>query len=147
MRTNRRSIVIVSVGYERRSLQELIEELRSRGVQLLVDVRELPLSRRKGFSKTALGISLEAVGIGYMHVRIAGNPYRKAFHEDPSECLRQYGLHLDNNPGIMADVASRIKARRVAFLCYERAHQDCHRSILSARMVSNGACREIVAIE
>lgn len=147
MGTNRRSIVIISVGYERRSVQELIGELRSCGVELLVDVRELPLSRRKGFSKTALGLSLEAAGIRYQHVRAAGNPHRKAFGADPAECLRQYGLHLDSNPGIVEEVAAHIKGHRVAFLCYERAHQDCHRSILSARLIDTGACRQVVAVE
>jgi uncharacterized protein (DUF488 family) len=41
---------IYTVGYESTSLPSVVEALRSRGVETLIDVRELPLSRRAGFS-------------------------------------------------------------------------------------------------
>ena len=54
---------LFTVGYEGRALDEMIAELVRAGVERLVDVRELPLSRRRGFSKTALGESLRGAGI------------------------------------------------------------------------------------
>ena len=45
---------VFTIGYERRSPEELVRGLTDAGVTLLADVRELPLSRRPGFSKTAL---------------------------------------------------------------------------------------------
>jgi uncharacterized protein (DUF488 family) len=45
---------LVTVGYEWRSLGELVDALRAAGVERLIDVRELPLSRRRGFSKTSV---------------------------------------------------------------------------------------------
>jgi uncharacterized protein (DUF488 family) len=42
---------LFTIGYEGRSLDVLIDELVGAGVERLVDVRELPLSRRRGFSK------------------------------------------------------------------------------------------------
>jgi len=63
------SAKLFTVGYEGRSIDELVDALRAAGVERLVDVRELPLSRRKGFSKTALGDTLRDAGIEYIHVR------------------------------------------------------------------------------
>lgn len=65
---------LYTVGYEGRSVDDLLETLIAAKVTRLVDVRELPLSRRRGLSKTALGDSLAAVGIEYAHVRPLGNP-------------------------------------------------------------------------
>jgi Protein of unknown function, DUF488 len=54
---------LFTVGYEGRSIDELVDALPGAGVERLVDVRELPLSRRRGFSKTALGDALRRAGI------------------------------------------------------------------------------------
>jgi hypothetical protein len=46
-----------------RSLEELVEVLRSHGVELLVDVRLNAISHRPGFSKRALSAALGAADI------------------------------------------------------------------------------------
>src|SRR4051794_3283563 len=66
--------LLMTVGYEGRDAGELCEQLRRSSVDVLVDVRELPLSRRRGFSKSALRERLEAAGIVYAHDRRLGNP-------------------------------------------------------------------------
>jgi uncharacterized protein (DUF488 family) len=43
-------------------------------VRLLIDVRELPTSRRKGFAKSALSSALAAADIGYLHLKGLGDP-------------------------------------------------------------------------
>jgi len=60
---------IVSVGYERRTSEELVSLLVSNRVDVLVDVRLTPLSRKRGLSKTALREALESAGIEYLHER------------------------------------------------------------------------------
>ena len=52
----------------------MIATLRAAGVQTVLDVRDRPLSRRAGFSKKSLAASLEAAGIGYVHLRALGTP-------------------------------------------------------------------------
>ncbi|MGB4803345.1 MAG: DUF488 family protein [Anaerolineae bacterium] len=54
---------VISMGYEQRSVSEFIGLLVAHGVHKLVDVREVPISRRKGFSKTALADHLAAAHI------------------------------------------------------------------------------------
>jgi hypothetical protein len=48
--------------------------LRDAGVTRVVDVCELPLLRRRGFSKSRLAETLERFAIRYEHVRALGNP-------------------------------------------------------------------------
>jgi len=49
---------IVSIGYEGRSLDEFVQALKGHRVDVLIDVRLTPISRKKGFSKTALSEAL-----------------------------------------------------------------------------------------
>ncbi|MDG4769766.1 DUF488 domain-containing protein [Solwaraspora sp. WMMD792] len=60
---------LIGIGYEGRSVDGLIAELRAAGVSRLVDVRLTPISRKPGFSKSALAKALNAAGIAYEHRR------------------------------------------------------------------------------
>lgn len=52
-----------TIGYEGASVDQLIDTLLNLGVEVLADVRELPLSRKKGLSKNSLRERLNEVGI------------------------------------------------------------------------------------
>ena len=54
---------VVSVGYEGRSVEELVQVLRAEDVAVLVDIRLTPISRKRGLSKTALTRALRDAGI------------------------------------------------------------------------------------
>ena len=120
---------IVSLGYERRSIDELVGILSGYGVAKLLDIRELPLSRRKGFSKSTLSVHLEEAGIEYLHLRAAGNPYRK-HKASIGRCLQLYTRYLEKNPEIVEALALELSNKPIAVFCYEREHECCHRSIL-----------------
>jgi len=122
---------LVSIGYEGRTADEFVAALQARRVDRLLDVRELPASRKKGFGKTALRERLEAAGIEYVHVREAGNPHRKSA---PGKALALYRSHLDANPGVVDTLLGLASGRRVALMCFEREHERCHRSILLEAM-------------
>lgn len=120
---------IVSVGYQGRSVEELIDVLRDGEVELLVDVRLNPISRKAGFSKNPLSQALAEAGIGYRHERALGNPRdnRDPFDRERYEdCLREVGS------AALAEVIELGKSVRVALLCYERQHRDCHRCCIFA---------------
>ena len=137
---------VVSIGYERRSVADLVQILAAQGVVKLIDVRELPISRRPGFSKVPLATSLEAAGIEYVHLGVAGNPHRKEKH-DIDLCLLLYADHLSQHPGILDRVAREISDGLTAVLCYERNHHECHRSILLEALVSRGHEADVIAVE
>jgi uncharacterized protein (DUF488 family) len=88
---------VFTIGYEYHTdTTSLIEALRAAGVRRLVDVRELPLSRRRGFSKTALAAALATAQIEYQHVRELGNPkpYRELYRSGRiDEGERLYRAH------------------------------------------------------
>jgi uncharacterized protein (DUF488 family) len=122
-------LTAVSIGYEGRTPAEFLALLVAHRVTKVIDVRELPLSRRKGFSKTPLSAKLRSVGIAYQHVRAAGNPHRH-LKSDTARCLALYAAHLKKHPEVVELVGDELQSGRVAVLCFERAHEACHRSRL-----------------
>lgn len=135
MTVRRRRSSSFTVGYEGRSLPEFIEMLQGAGVERVVDVRALPLSRRKGFSKTPLSQALSEGGIEYVHVRAAGNPFRDQ-KGDIQKCLALYGKHLDAHPEVVVEVETAINGHRAALLCVEGDVHCCHRSVLMERLLA-----------
>lgn len=135
---------IISVGYERRSIDELIQILKIQGIRRLLDIREYPHSRKKGFSKTSLSETLKGAGIEYVHLREAGNPYFK--QRDLTQCLALYRAYLDDHLELVEQIASEIRGV-TAVLCYERRHQDCHRSILISALKRAGCEFELIEVE
>jgi len=138
-----RKTTVCTIGYEGKTPAEFVQLLKRARVSRLVDVRELPLSRRRGFSKTRLRTALEAEGIEYVHLRPAGNPYR-AQKADIQKCLRLYAAHLERSPEVVELVLGEVRGRRAALLCFEAQHCDCHRSILAAHMRAAAPQLEIV---
>jgi hypothetical protein len=65
---------IFTIGYEGTTVPEFIAALKGAGVERVIDVRALPLSRRPGFSKSALTAALQESGIEYLHLKALGTP-------------------------------------------------------------------------
>src|SRR5438128_11469966 len=65
---------IFTIGYEGATMEEFLAALKAAGVERVIDVRALPLSRRPGFSKTPLRGALNEAGIDYVHLKALGTP-------------------------------------------------------------------------
>ena len=65
---------IYTIGYEGASQADLIATLGAAGVELLADIRAVPLSRRPGFSKNILANGLREAGIDYVGLKALGTP-------------------------------------------------------------------------
>lgn len=65
---------LFTIGYTGFSATEFIGILKENEVECLLDTRELPISRKKGFAKTALASQLSEAGISYKHFRLLGSP-------------------------------------------------------------------------
>ena len=133
---------VFTIGYEGKTLDRFMLQLAATGVNRIVDVRALPLSRRRGFSKTALSEALASKGIEYVHLRQAGNPYR-AEKDDIVRCLALYAAYLDAMPDVVADVEAALKGHRAALLCFEADAEQCHRSIIAKRLATKDPERRI----
>src|SRR5689334_22871716 len=126
---------IFTIGYEGATVPEFVAALREAGVERVIDVRALPLSRRPGFSKTPLKGALAEAGIDYVHLKALGTPSegrtaaRTGRHADMA---RIYAGQLEL-PEAMAQSAQMLelaKEKPSALLCMEREPAHCHRTLL-----------------
>jgi uncharacterized protein (DUF488 family) len=130
----RRRLQILTIGYEGATLADFLATLKAAGVQILLDIRELPNSRRKGFSKNTLSAALTDVGIAYSHQRALGSPreirYRLREDGDRARFFRDFRQYLATQRTLL-DTLARTTTGAVALLCYERNHAECHRSVVA----------------
>jgi uncharacterized protein (DUF488 family) len=127
--------VLFTTGYEQHAdPAALIASLNVAGVLRLVDVRELPLSRRSGFSKSRLSDALANAGIRYEHERGLGNPkpLRDLYKSGrQAEGEAGYRAHVRNGCAWAVDWLSGTLADGPAcLLCFEADHTTCHRNVI-----------------
>jgi len=133
---------IFTIGYEQTTVPELIAALQAAGVERVLDVRALPLSRRPGFSKSALAGALTEAGIAYEHLKALGTPKEgrdAAKRGDHATLERIYAgqLELPEAQAAAAILLDRADAQPTALLCYEREPADCHRTLLLAAVADD----------
>lgn len=133
---------IWTIGYEQARVDDVTAALRDAGVEVLADIRYLPLSRRPGFSKSALAAAAREVGIDYRHIKPLGTPAdgrAAARRGDHAELARIYAgqLELPEALAAMAELRDLASDKRVALLCYEREASECHRSLLIDALLSD----------
>ena len=122
---------IAGIGYQGRTLDALIERLRSASITTLIDVRELPWSRRPEFAKQRLAARLAHEGMRYVHVASAGNPREnRKSGAAGDEILARYRAHLAERPAVLEAILAEARGERAALLCYEADEKACHRSVL-----------------
>ena len=126
---------LYTIGYEGSTQAEFISALKKAGVERIIDVRAVPLSRKPGFSKNILKNGLAEAGIEYVHLKALGTPAegreaaRKGRHADLE---RIYAGQLELPEAIVAGAEMRELAaeKPSALLCYEREPSGCHRTLL-----------------
>jgi len=136
------SMRIFTIGYEAATVTEFLAALKKAGVERVIDVRALPLSRRPGFSKSPLRAALNEAGIDYVHLKALGTPSdgraaaRAGRHEDLE---RIYAGQLELPEAmVQAEQMRELAAEKPsALLCYEREPAGCHRSLLLAAVASD----------
>ena len=101
-----------------------------------ITLRAVASSRRAGFSKTLLGNSLIAAGVGYTHLRDLGTP--KAGREAAragrtAEMQAIFREHLATSSAQAALETAIVAAseKRACLLCYEDDPACCHRTIVA----------------
>jgi uncharacterized protein (DUF488 family) len=126
---------IFTIGYEATTVPEFIAALTEAGVERLIDVRALPLSRRPGFSKSPLRGALEEAGIEYIHLKALGTPAegraaaRAGRHSD-MERIYAGQLELPEAMAQSAQMLELASEKPSALMCMEREPEHCHRTLL-----------------
>lgn len=131
----RPALRVFTIGYEGSTQPDVIAALRAAGVERLIDVRAVPLSRKPGFSKNILANGLREAGIDYVHLRALGTPPegREAARKHRHDVLRRVYEGQMSLPEAMVQ-AEEMKAlaaeKPSALLCFERDPSGCHRTLL-----------------
>ncbi len=138
---------LATIGYEQTDLADFIGALTSAAVRQLIDIREVPISRKRGFSKRALSEALNAVGISYAHIKALGDPKpgrEAARRGDRDGFLAIYHAHLSTSAAAVALEEAQVLAGRSmsCLMCFERDYFDCHRTVV-AEALANRAGFEI----
>jgi uncharacterized protein (DUF488 family) len=132
-----------TVGYEKKSVEELFRMLKEAGVRCLVDVRESPWSRVPAYCKDALENRLGELGeasgyhIRYISLPALGNPkeIRKG-DGSMTEMMAVYRQHVLSKARELEELYDIVKKCKTALLCYEADPAECHRSTLAAIMAN-----------
>jgi uncharacterized protein (DUF488 family) len=142
---------IYTVGYEGLALENFLHQLRRARVQIVVDVRDVPLSRKRGFSKTALAAAIRAAGMEYLHIRSLGCPKPIRDQYRASRDWNAYTVafmdHLREQTDAVSELAAVCKDSTAALLCYEADAGLCHRTYVAraAAAISGGSVSHIGA--
>ena len=130
-------------GYEGHSIEDLLEECKRKHAKFVVDVRLNAISRKKGFSKTALSQALDVAGVQYVHLRALGNPkdnrpgFARPGTSDAVRAHERFNTEVLDAPeaeeqlAMLADLAHR---GNVILLCFEETPNCCHRHLVIERL-------------
>jgi uncharacterized protein (DUF488 family) len=124
-----------SIGYElHKDHIAFARHVRAAGVERLIDVRELPISRRRGYAKSALGQAMADVGVEYIHIKALGNPkpFRDLYKAGKvEEGQRRYEEHLlGEQRGALEGIVPLLQEKRCALMCVEHNPATCHRTVI-----------------
>lgn len=129
-------MTLCTIGYEGVDIDEFVSALTENGVETVVDVREYPLSRKKGFSKTALNNALNSAGIEYIHIAALGCPkvVRHQYRADGDWARYTVGFleHLEQQHKSVVSLADLAQTTKCALVCFEADHNFCHRSMVAS---------------
>lgn len=126
---------LYTFGYEGLDIEAFIARLHQAGVHSVVDVRDLPLSRKKGFSKTRFSSLLNQAGIEYLHAPALGcpKPIRHQYRADGDWARYSHAFltYLATQKDNLRDLARIALSRTACLVCYEADFNLCHRTYVA----------------
>jgi uncharacterized protein (DUF488 family) len=130
---------IFTIGYEKRDIDGLISLLHDAGVGLLADIRQKPFSRVACFRSRPLSGYCENVGIEYRNWPELGSTdeLRNELKAtgDFKRFENRFRKHVANvGQAALEELAVEAGKKSTALLCYERLHEECHRSTVAAML-------------
>ena len=139
-------LTLFTAGYQGHNIETFLDLLVSHGVEQLIDVRQLPFSRKPDFSKKRLTAHLQSVGIAYTHLAALGTPkllrdeLRRA-HDFPAFFAAMQAI-IDAQPAVLQEALELARARPSVLLCFEANYAECHRLVVAQAIerLAGGMC-------
>jgi uncharacterized protein (DUF488 family) len=135
---------VYTLGHSTHTMEKFLELLHHYQIQLLVDVRTIPKSRRvPQFNKDHLESILPKEQIGYLHLPALGGLRKSTDPNSPNRgwrnaSFRGYADNMQTEPfekGIDL-LLSRGAERTAALLCAEAVPWRCHRQLISDALLT-----------
>jgi len=129
---------LFTIGYEGRQIDEFVDLLRRFNISRIIDVREMPISRKNGFSKSSLREHLRAANIDYVHLKALGSPaalrHKLRYDRDYEYFFAEYHDYLSQNHEEINKIVQFVSDGNNCIMCFERSHEKCHRRVLVDRI-------------
>lgn len=127
--------MVFTVGYEGADVDGFVQLLVENSIETVVDVRQLPLSRKRGFSKKALAAKLAENGLKYEHLAALGCPkeVRNRYREngDWQQYTTSFLQHLESQDAAVKALVEMAAQKRCALMCFESDFNFCHRTMVA----------------
>jgi uncharacterized protein (DUF488 family) len=129
---------IFTVGHSTLPIERFIALLQTYGIERLVDIRTIPRSRHNPqFNDTALGASLTAHHLEYVHIQALGG-LRHARKDSPNTgwrnaSFRGYADYMQTSAfqDALEALIHMSREKRIAIMCAEAVPWRCHRSLVA----------------
>jgi len=143
-----KSKTLFTIGYEGITIEAYINKLIQNDIRLICDIRNNPISRKFGFSKTMLSSILQEINIAYVHMPELGivSEKRKDLKgpADYETLFNEYKKNLRKKKVYVEKVSDLLcEQERIALTCFEKDPNLCHRHILSQFIKDNYAARVV----
>ena len=142
------AVCVYTIGHSTRSTAQLIELLHAERIDLVVDVRRFPRSRRHAhFNIETLPAALAESRIDYRHFEALGGRRKRSLTEDASpntgweaEGFRNYADYAMTAPfrEALDTLIALAQTRTAAIMCAEALWWQCHRRIISDYLLIAG---------
>lgn len=136
---------IYTIGHSTHTIDDFWGMLQSFDIKILADIRSLPGSRKfPQFNKENLKISLEEIGIEYIHLADLGG--RRRVNKDSKNnrwnnpSFKGYADYMETDEFKKAIVKLEYIAlnKTTAYMCSEAVWWRCHRSMVSDYLKAKG---------
>ena len=128
-------MTVFTIGYEGLDIDVFMSLLAEHDIETVVDIRELPLSRKPGFSKKPLASVLNLSGLEYVHMAELGcpRPVRDRYREDGNwrHYTEGFMKYLKMQEAAIATLSDLVVISNCALLCFEADYNFCHRSMVA----------------
>ena len=133
--------ILLTTGYAGHDLDSFLLTLKRHHVQVVIDVRQNPISRKKGFSRSGLHEFLKSNDVEYIHECELGVPIElrkqlKSGEKDIKSYLNCFRKHLTSHTETLDRLYDLASKKRCCLICVEQLPEECHRSVVAEAIKS-----------
>jgi uncharacterized protein (DUF488 family) len=140
MESSKNAPFVYTIGHSIHSLEKLISLLNEHRIEVLVDIRSEPYSRKvPHFNKDNLEKEIKKSGLKYLFLgkELGGRPKRRQFYDEEGFVLYSKIADSPDFKSGLQRLLNGIGKFRLALMCSEENPMNCHRRLLVGRVLSN----------